>query len=107
MARQLEVDGLVVLPTVVLVEASEHEVARAREWSAAVEYVGDCDARPLADGGPALNAVVLGDLGLFGHRAQILLMIENHRSGMVWELTRRCPAIVKGLRRAGFTGGWL
>ena len=37
----------------------------------------------------------------------ILLMIENHRSGMVWELTRRCPAIVKGLRRAGFTGGWL
>jgi hypothetical protein len=37
----------------------------------------------------------------------IVLMIENHRSGMVWELTRRCPFIVNGLRRAGFTGGWL
>ena len=37
----------------------------------------------------------------------IVLMIENHRSGMVWQLTRRCRWIVDGLRRAGFAGGWL
>jgi hypothetical protein len=37
----------------------------------------------------------------------IVLMVENHRSGMLWELTRKCPWIVDGLRRAGFTGGWL
>jgi hypothetical protein len=37
----------------------------------------------------------------------IILMIENHRSGLIWNLTRRCPAIVTGLRRAGFSGGWL
>src|SRR5205085_1480603 len=37
----------------------------------------------------------------------IVLMIENHRSGMLWQLTRRCPWIADGLRRAGFTGGWL
>jgi hypothetical protein len=34
-------------------------------------------------------------------------MIENHRSRLIWQLMRRCPYIVDGLRRAGFTGGWL
>jgi hypothetical protein len=37
----------------------------------------------------------------------VSLMIENHRSGLVWDIMRRCPPIVAGLRRAGFTGGWL
>lgn len=37
----------------------------------------------------------------------VLLMIENYRSGLIWRLMRRCPYIVEGLRRAGFTGGWL
>jgi hypothetical protein len=37
----------------------------------------------------------------------IILMIENHRSGLLWSLMRRCPHIVTGLRRAGFTNGWL
>jgi hypothetical protein len=37
----------------------------------------------------------------------IIAMIENHRSGMVWSVMRRNPHIVRGLKRAGFTGGWL
>jgi hypothetical protein len=37
----------------------------------------------------------------------IVLMVENHRSGMPWELMRGCCWIVDGLRRAGFGGGWL
>ena len=37
----------------------------------------------------------------------VVLMIENYRSGLVWDLMRRCPAVIAGLRRAGFTGGWL
>jgi hypothetical protein len=36
-----------------------------------------------------------------------LVMIENHRSGLLWERMRRNPHLVRGLRRAGFTGGWL
>lgn len=36
-----------------------------------------------------------------------LLMIENHRSGRVWEWMKRCAPMVRGLRAAGFTGGWL
>ena len=37
----------------------------------------------------------------------IVLMIETHRSGLVWEVMRRNPHIRRGLERAGFSGGWL
>jgi hypothetical protein len=37
----------------------------------------------------------------------VVLMIENYRSGMLWELMRNCSYVRDGLRRAGFTGGWL
>ena len=37
----------------------------------------------------------------------VVLMIENHRTGLIWQIMRRCPAVIAGLRRAGFTGGWL
>ena len=37
----------------------------------------------------------------------VVLMIENYRTGLLWNIMRRCPAVVTGLRRAGFTGGWL
>ena len=36
-----------------------------------------------------------------------ILMIDNYRTGLVWQLMRGCPYIADGLRRAGFTGGWL
>ena len=35
------------------------------------------------------------------------LMIENYRSGFLWRLTRQCPYFITGLRRGGFTNGWL
>jgi len=37
----------------------------------------------------------------------IIAMIENHRSGLVWKVMRKNPHVVRGLRRAGFRGGWL
>jgi hypothetical protein len=37
----------------------------------------------------------------------IVAMLENWRSGFIWKVMRRNPHIVRGLRRAGFTGGWL
>jgi len=37
----------------------------------------------------------------------VILMVENYRTGLIWELMRRCPYVVAGLRRAGFQGGWL
>ena len=41
------------------------------------------------------------------NQGPIILMIENYRSGFLWELMKRCPYLVTGLRRAGFTNGWL
>ncbi len=37
----------------------------------------------------------------------IVLMIENYRTELVWEEMKESPYIVRGLCRAGFTGGWL
>ena len=37
----------------------------------------------------------------------IILMIENYRTGLVWQWMRDCPYLVTGLQRAGFSGGWL
>ncbi|HEY3825215.1 MAG TPA: glucoamylase family protein [Bryobacteraceae bacterium] len=46
--------------------------------------------------------------GYFGlDQGLIVLMIENHRSQMLWKLMRTCPYIRTGLRRAGFRGGWV
>jgi len=37
----------------------------------------------------------------------ILAMIENHRTGLVWKTMRRNPHVIRGLKAAGFSGGWL
>jgi hypothetical protein len=37
----------------------------------------------------------------------IVAMIENLRSDLVWRVMRTNPHIIRGLKRAGFTGGWL
>ena len=37
----------------------------------------------------------------------IVLMIENYRTGFLWDLMRGCEPIARGLRRAGFRNGWL
>jgi hypothetical protein len=37
----------------------------------------------------------------------IILMAENHRTALIWRLIKNNPHIVRGLCRAGFTGGWL
>jgi len=56
--------------------------------------------------------VVLG-LGWFDtdylgiDQGPILLMAENLRSELLWRLMRQSPYIVRGLKRAGFSGGWL
>lgn len=37
----------------------------------------------------------------------VVMMIENHRTELIWRLMRSCAYISTGLRRAGFRGGWL
>jgi hypothetical protein len=53
------------------------------------------------------------DLGWFDtdylgiDQGPILCMIENYRTGLIWNHMRKNPHVIRGLRRAGFTGGWL
>lgn len=37
----------------------------------------------------------------------LLMMIENHRTGFFWDLLRQSAPLRRGLKRAGFVGGWL
>ncbi|WP_313194259.1 glucoamylase family protein [Shinella zoogloeoides] len=37
----------------------------------------------------------------------LAMMIENHRSGLIWEIFRGCGYVRDGLAHAGFEGGWL
>jgi len=41
------------------------------------------------------------------NQGPVILMVENYRNRFVWNLLRGCPYVVRGLRRAGFKGGWL
>ena len=41
------------------------------------------------------------------NQGPIVIMIENYRSRMIYELTGKSDYLVNGLRRAGFSGGWL
>ena len=66
----------------------------------------DTDAR--VQHGRVVRGVGWFDTDYLGiDQGPILAMIENHRSGLVWKTMRRNPHLVRGLRRAGFTGGWL
>jgi hypothetical protein len=37
----------------------------------------------------------------------IVAMLENQRTELIWTLMKKNPYVVRGLCRAGFTGGWL
>jgi hypothetical protein len=46
--------------------------------------------------------------GYYGlDQGPVVIMLENFATGMIWRLVRGCHPIAEGLRRAGFTGGWL
>lgn len=37
----------------------------------------------------------------------LLIMLENHQSGLIWEVMKKNKYIIAGLKKAGFTGGWI
>jgi hypothetical protein len=34
-------------------------------------------------------------------------MLENYNTGLVWEIMKKNPYIIVGLKKAGFQGGWI
>lgn len=63
--------------------------------------------RPLRHGKvvPGTGWVDVDYLGI--DQGPIVAMIENWRTGLVWNTMRRNPHLRRGLDRAGFSGGWL
>jgi hypothetical protein len=59
---------------------------------------------PDSSGGEA-GWIAPGHCGI--NQGPVVLMIENYRTGLIWNLMRKCRYLVTGLRRAGFAGGWL
>ena len=69
----------------------------------------------------ACNGICLTAVGMGGEAGQgwfdvdylgidqgpILLQIQNHENALIWNVMKKNPYIVQGLKRAGFTGGWL
>ena len=78
---------------------------------ARIEFVGVLFHEKLGDGflglveGSAFGWVTPYHFGI--DQGPIVLMTQNYLTGLLWDLMKKCPAIVTGLRRAGFTGGWL
>ncbi len=71
------------------------------------EYGFKCSVNPTFKDGSNKNGAWVSK-GYYGlDQGPVVIMIENYRSGLIWRLLRRCPYIVAGLRRAGFSGGWL
>jgi hypothetical protein len=64
-------------------------------------------AAPLKHGRvvPGIGWVAGDYLGI--DQGPIVAMVENRRTGLVWDTMRRNPHIRRGLERAGFSGGWL
>jgi len=71
------------------------------------EYGFKCSYNPTFSDGSKSNSGWISQ-GYYGlDQGPIVLMIENYRTGLLWRLMRRHPAIRMGLRRAGFVNGWL
>jgi hypothetical protein len=37
----------------------------------------------------------------------ILIQLENHKNGLIWNLMKKNKYVIAGLKKAGFAGGWL
>jgi hypothetical protein len=74
-------------------------------------YPQVCSEDRFASGfNPTENAADGGWLsqGWYGlDQGLLVMMIENARTGLIWSLLRGSPDIRRGLKRAGFRGGWL
>jgi hypothetical protein len=68
---------------------------------------------PTYRSGPVQAGHIVPNVGWFDvdylgiDQGPILLMIENFRTGLLWNVMKKNTYVRTGLERAGFTGGWL
>ena len=67
----------------------------------------------LVGSAPITSGRIVPGLGWFDgdylgiDQGPILAMLENYHSELIWKRMRTNPYLIRGLQRAGFTGGWL
>ena len=89
-------------PEIVL-RTAHNMLHRYPEMISAERYTSSINASlSIAEGGPWIST---GHFGL--DQGIVVMMIENHRTELIWKLMRDCPFVGTGLRRTGFRGGWL
>jgi hypothetical protein len=71
------------------------------------EYGFACSFNPTFPASSAGSGAWVSPVHYAIDQGPAVLMLENFRSGLVWRLTRGCSYVRTGLRRAGFSGGWL
>jgi hypothetical protein len=71
------------------------------------EYGLKCSLNPTFSGETKESRGWFSDHYYGINEGPIVLMIENYRSGLPWQLMKQCRPVVEGLRSAGFRGGWL
>ena len=71
------------------------------------EYGLACSVNPTFRGSNRNKNGWISDSHFALDQGPVIMMIENYRSGLIWRLMRGCEPLVRGLRRAGFTGSWL
>jgi hypothetical protein len=54
---------------------------------------------------PGLGWIDTDYLGI--DQGLIIAMVENYRTGLIWNLMKTNPRIIQGMQRAGFKGGWI
>jgi hypothetical protein len=89
-------------PDIVL-STAHNMLHRYPEMISAERYTSSINASlSIAEGRPWIST---GHFGL--DQGIVVMMIENHRTELIWKLMRACPFLGTGLRRTGFRGGWL
>ena len=69
-------------------------------------YMPGCSFNPTWDGGKGPPGWV-SPWRFALNSGPVVLMSENYRSGLPWEMMKRDPTLRRGLERADFRGGWL
>ncbi|MBW6503230.1 hypothetical protein K0B90_02990 [bacterium] len=87
----------------IALSAASNMLQRYPEMLSAQKYTSSFN--PTLAGADRGAWVSAGHFGL--DQGIVVMMIENHRTQLIWRLMRDCPYVAAGLRRAGFRGGWL
>jgi hypothetical protein len=89
----------IVIPTIEAIQHQHPELQRG--------YGFACSFNPtFRDAGNASSGWV-SPVHYAINQGPVVLMVENFRSDLIWRLMRGCHYVADGLRRAGFSGGWL